>query len=482
MQWRLFVEEFTPIFHYVKGADNAFADALSRLPAHEGQSEHRSPLDHSSPMDRMSSYHYDDDDLHDHTYTALVHNDEMLQCMLNFPETEMHKPFLLDYDYIAAAQTNDRELMSRLVKEPHHYNWLTVAPLLRVVAHVQHPDDNPKICIPDVLLDEYIKFYHLALAHAGMNKVMNTLAMHFWHADLRSKTEQIIHSCEVCQKTKPPWKGYGHLAPREAHVAPWREVAIDLIGPWEMQMHDYTLSFRALTIIDTVTNYCEVVRITNKKSTYIGQMFENTWLSRYPRPMHCIFDQGGEFIGAGFQAVLHRHGIHPHPTTSKNPQANAICERLHQTIANAIRALTHTNPPRDLNDASLLVDTAISTAAYAARAAVHNTLHASPGSLAFHWDMFLDIPIIADLHLLQHNRQILIDKQLMKANVQRIAFDYQPGQQVLKLVADPDKLQPRYEGPYTVTTVHTNGTITIQLTPQVQERINIRCICPYHHH
>jgi len=85
-----------------------------------------------------------------------------------------------------------------------------------------------------------------------------------------------------------------------------------------MEMHGYTLSFHALTIIDTVTNYCEVVRVTSKKATYIGQMVENTWLSRYPRPMHCIYDQGGEFIGMGFQQVLHRHGTHLHPTSAKN--------------------------------------------------------------------------------------------------------------------------------------------------------------------
>jgi len=229
-----------------------------------------------------------------------------------------------------------------------------------------------------------------------------------------------------------------------------------------------------------VTNFCEVVWITSKKAEYIGQIFENTWIARYPRPMHCIFDQGSEFTGIGFMRMLHQHGIHPHPTTVKNPQANAICERLHQTIANSLRALLHSNPPKDLNDAMLLVDTAISTATYAARAAIHQTLNISPGALVFQRDMFLDIPIIADLQLLQQNRQALIDKQLLLANSKRINFDYQPGQQVLKLVANPNKLAPRYDGPYPLASVHTNGTVRLQLTPVIQERINIRRIRPLH--
>ncbi len=104
LRWRLYVEEFNPIFHYIKGSTNTFADALSRLPAHEGQtSVQATPFDSSkcSPREHMSSFHYDEDDLHDHSFSTMVNNEELLQCMLNFPEIEMHEPFFLDYSYIA---------------------------------------------------------------------------------------------------------------------------------------------------------------------------------------------------------------------------------------------------------------------------------------------------------------------------------------------------------------------------------------------
>ena len=38
----------------------------------------------------------------------------------------------------------------------------------------------------------------------------------------------------------------------------------------------------------------------------------------------------------------------------------------------------------------------------------------------------------------------------------------------------------KYSGPYVITEVHVNGTITIQLGPNVTERINIRQVIPYH--
>ena len=55
-----------------------------------------------------------------------------------------------------------------------------------------------------------------------------------------------------------------------------------------------------------------------------------------------------------------------------------------------------------------LVDLAIDNAMYAVRATLHSALQITPGGLAFHQDMILDIPIIADLQLIQEQRQELI--------------------------------------------------------------------------
>ena len=92
--------------------------------------------------------------------------------------------------------------------------------------------------------------------------------------------------------------------------------------------------FKALTIIDTVTNFPEIIHIDSKSSAYIAQQFENAWLSHYPQPVCVICDQGPEFKGEPFSQMLWHHGIHMIPTSVKNPQANAICEHLHQTIGN----------------------------------------------------------------------------------------------------------------------------------------------------
>lgn len=285
--------------------------------------------------------------------------------------------------------------------------------------------------------------------------------------------------CDPCQRLKNLGRGHGETATREAKLLPWQDVAVDLIGPWKLNIQNQVHSFYALTIIDMVTNLVEVVRIDNKTAAHVGLHFENTWLSRYPRPVRVIHDQGGEFTGYHFQEMLRRHGIDDRPTTSKNPQANSVCERMHQAIGNSLRVLSTLQIPAGAVDANQLVDTAIAEAVYATRCTYHSTLETTPGGLAFGRDMILNIPLNTDLQLLRQRRQQLIDDRLILANRRRFSYDYQVGQEVLKIVYNPDKLQARAIGPYVIEQVHANGTLTIRLNPTTIERISLRRVKPY---
>ena len=318
-----------------------------------------------------------------------------------------------------------------------------------------------------------------------MTRLWSTISTHFYHPRLRQYVDTIVRECIICQKYKLAGPGYGQLPPREAPLAPWDEVAVDLIGPWKIEIHGQELVFNALTCIDPVTNLSELIRIANKSSAHVAMKFENEWLARYPRPLKCIHDQGPEFMGADFQRILFLNGIKDVATTKKNPQANAVCERMHQTVTNILRPLLHAHFPQTAQAANDIVDTALATASYASRASLHRTLNISPGALVFHRDMLLNIPLLADLALIRNNRQILIDENLRQQNLKRRQFDYQVGQKVLLLNSKlkPDKLEPRAaEGPFNIIQVHVNGTITIQRDEFVTERINIRRVRPYHEH
>jgi transposase InsO family protein len=93
-------------------------------------------------------------------------------------------------------------------------------------------------------------------------------------------------------------------------------------------------------------------------------------LDQYPRPIRCIHDAGGEFTGGSLQdELVENNGIKDVPTTIKNPQANAICERMHQTVSHVLRTHLHMHPPQDIASANAIMDYPyLATAMHATRA------------------------------------------------------------------------------------------------------------------
>jgi transposase InsO family protein len=473
MRWRLFLEDYAPTFHYIKGEDNPLADALSRLSFDEGKnsSSARTTYDLDDTIDRtldpLNAY-----------YSMAVDDDCLLDCFVNLPDSE-NVPFSMDYQTIADAQMRDAHLIQLAQEQPTRYAQQMLAPDIEVYCYTPQGNGPWKICIPTELLDGIVRWYHLALGHVGISRLYDTVATHFHHRQLRLRVNDLVEKCDTCQRLKQVGRGHGELAPREAEVHPWRTVAVDLIGPWNLRVGDELTSFTALTVIDTVTNLAELIRLDNKSSAHVSMQFENCWLSRYPRPTNCIYDQGKEFIGWPFQHTLRRHGIKGRPTSVKNPQANAICERMHQAAGNTLRVLSTLNPPQGIDSAERLVDMALANTMFATRATLHGTLRSTPGAIAFSRDMVLDIPLVADFQVLQERRQQLIDKRLIESNRKRFSYDYRVGDRVLKLTYKPNKLEQRAVGPYPIVTVHQNGTLTIQLTPTTLERISIRRVKPY---
>jgi hypothetical protein len=149
-----------------------------------------------------------------------------------------------------------------------------------------------------------------------------------------------------------------------------------------------------------VTNLVKIVCVNNKTTAAVTAHFVNARLARYPKPMSCVHDPGLEFLGWNFQEMLlYRNNILSRCTTTKNPQANAICKQMHQSISNSLRVLKQWNPPAGLNNTHALVDAALANAMYATRASFHSSLKTTHGVLAFHHNIVMNIPLMSNLML-----------------------------------------------------------------------------------
>mmetsp|Transcript_1731 Transcript_1731/g.3813 ORF Transcript_1731/g.3813 Transcript_1731/m.3813 type:complete len:465 (+) Transcript_1731:801-2195(+) len=374
LRWRMYLEEFSPAFRYLPGKDNVLADCFSRLPRMEKPSEGKSSLSKGKliafdklnvrmdPNDEM--YSFEEEVLlpppseaefnrtfkcmfsccrdGDHGHGA-IENDEMLESFLNHPPLHvMQNPITMAN--IQQHQLQDVVLIQKSQNEATYMQY----PIMQVDgrniicyrADINRPNEW-RIHLPETLVQPVIVWNHLVLGHRGTTSLYNTIVRRFYAPGLKRKVEAL--RCEVCQINKSVNMQYGHLPERHADLVPWFSVAVDLIGPWKIMVNGIEIEFNALTCIDPVTNLTELARIENKTSAHVSNVFENLWLSRYPKPFKCIHDQGGEFIGQDFQLKLQQWGIHDASATSKNPTANAICERMHQTVGNILRTRFNNN-------------------------------------------------------------------------------------------------------------------------------------------
>jgi len=283
------------------------ADALSRLTIKEGQSgaTDNTSTTNTSPYQAQGMHaHSQQSGTPDADCSFIIDDEDLLECFLAFPDATPEEPFLLDYEQIAIKQR--AEGCHRLLQtDPKHCSLECLcfgSPELVVCNYDPNPEVRPRMRLPDSMVESVVQFYHLALSHIGMIRLQQTISANFQHPKLNEACMKVALPCEVCQKTTIFGHGHGHLPVKETQHAPWQEVAVDLIGPWILYDQDgKEHSFTALTIVDTVATYCEIVLLENKTAKHVGHQFEAQWLARCPHPARCIFDQGNEFLGEAFQ-------------------------------------------------------------------------------------------------------------------------------------------------------------------------------------
>jgi hypothetical protein len=245
-----------------------------------------------------------------------------------------------------------------------------------------------------------------------------------------------------------------------------------------MSVGDQKQRFHALTIIDMVTNLVEVVRVDNTTAANVASILKTLGLLGTRNLCIASMTQEASFSDMIFSSCWTVMAFKPGPPLRK---IHKLFERMHQAIGHSLRVLTTlTAPAAGVTTPTQLLDTAMANAMYATCCTYHSALKTTPGGLAFGRDMILNIPLVTDLELLQERRQQLIDQRLITANAKRFSYDYRVGDEVLKLVYKPNKLDPRATGPFVVEQVHANGTLSIRLNPTVVERISLRRVKPYH--
>ncbi len=126
------------------------------------------------------------------------------------------------------------------------------------------------------------------------------------------------------------------------------------------------------------------------------------------------------------------------------------------------------------------IDVFLVNAAWAIQSTYHTVLKASPGAAIFGRDMLFNIPFVADWRKIGEWRQSLTVCGNQRKNAKCIDYNYKIGDKLLVMNKGIlHKAESAWgKEPWTITTVHTNGTIRIQRGTKT-EQLSIRRVEPF---
>ncbi len=234
LHWRTKIEECIPILHYIEGPCNFLADNFSRLHRLVTPAQIAEGKKLVEPTE-VSNEEEDKAHFLDQEYSGLYNEKvwECIKCYLNLPDTPHLDENPLDYAHICELQQQAKQLLALHVKYPDNCVNLQLDDNIDdIICYKKDPTQpNWKIGLPEPMIVDTVKWFHQVMGHPGEKRLQDTLNQCYHHTRLRYHIDKL--KCKDCQKYKLAGHGYGLLSKQEVQIAPWEEVAIDLIGPWK---------------------------------------------------------------------------------------------------------------------------------------------------------------------------------------------------------------------------------------------------------
>eukprot|EP00834_Sanchytrium_tribonematis_P007901 NODE_800_length_3823_cov_0.427766.p1 type:complete len:698 gc:universal NODE_800_length_3823_cov_0.427766:2156-63(-) len=380
-----------------------------------------------------------------------------------------------EFRHIKGTDNPVADLLSRYYEsEPH--------PEMLEISNIDLPLSieiiKEQIYIPDSLQNEVISWVHESYLHPGETRTNNILnSICFW-PKMRQQIKSHVNKCLICKKSKKNALQYCKLKPTDIHnnisdihnnISPFEIIAVDLQGPFPSSDDPEYEEFKyLLTIIDISSRWCELIPLQNQLASTVSQAIDDWWLNRYPRPLVMLSDQGANLKSKEISDLCASYGIRHTFTTTYMATANSICERMHGTINNMIRCTGVNDWAR--NSQSI---------AFSLRAAFHSSLGKSPSEVIFNLNMLM--PLYNSLGHIHKTTPTQVSKDVARLNKNRIAHLFKVNDLVFIRKTERDltsKWDPQQEGPFKITHVHLNNTITVD-RHGVPERLNIRRLIPW---
>lgn len=178
--------------------------------------------------------------------------------------------------------------------------------------------------------------------HMGITRTKSRLLTHFYWPCLNSDVRKYCKTCDLCQKKSG--KTRCERAPMQITPlisAPFRRVAIDLIGPLPKTTQGNRF---ALTFVDFSTRWPEAVPLKETTTPYVAEALLNLFC-RLGIPEEILSDNGPQFVSELMTEVMRLMGIRAIHSTPYHPQTTVInCESVNGVLTQMLKKVAAQKP------------------------------------------------------------------------------------------------------------------------------------------
>jgi hypothetical protein len=292
---------------YVKGNENARADALSRKPEYLENKTHESHAIFRQEGD------------------SLVFNSAQLATITSLQDDYLEKQVQEHYGNDSTAK--------RVLERPGE--GFTIRD--KVIYF------HGKIYIPSTLAKQFTQEQHELPAHGhqGITKTFARIKANSYFPRMRKIVEEVIGNCDTCIRNKTSRHApYGQLKTPDIPTQPWKSIAWDFVvklPPSKDPMTGVTYD-SILVIVDRLTKFGYMIPYKESSTAEdLAYIFLRIVASVHGVPTEIISDRDKLFTSKFWQTLTALLGIKRKLSTAFHPQTDGQTERLNQTIEQYLR-------------------------------------------------------------------------------------------------------------------------------------------------
>ena len=175
-------------------------------------------------------------------------------------------------------------------------------------------------------------------SHAGGKATLREVSRRFVWRGMGADVLRLARCCQACLASKVSKHIHAPLVQRPVPQERFSSLHVDLVGPLPVS-EGFSYLF---TVIDRTMRWVEAIPLQDITAASCASALIRNWICRFGDPTDITSDQERQFTSALWSELHCLLGITSLRTTSYQPQANGMIERLHPVIKERLMARSKT--------------------------------------------------------------------------------------------------------------------------------------------